>query len=218
MILVTGGAGFIGSCLQAELFSRGYETVIVDRLGSEGKWRNIARHPPSRIIAPEDLDDWLGRHPPIEMVFHMAAISETLAIDGDEVWRTNVELSLKLWEWCANRSVRFVYASSAATYGVRRGGLRRRPGTAVAPVAAQSLWLVEACLRRASHGPARTRRAAAAAMGRAQVLQRLWPQRVSQGPDDLRGKGQIRRAGCRRPEDAPVPQQHPSARRRHAVA
>ena len=127
MILVTGGAGFIGSCLQAELFSRGYETVIVDRLGSEGKWRNLARHPPSRIVAPDELDDWLDRHPPIEMVFHMAAISETLAIDGDEVWRTNVELSLKLWEWCANRGVRFVYASSAATYGAGEAGFDDDP-------------------------------------------------------------------------------------------
>jgi len=44
-------------------------------------------------------------------------VSETLATDGDLVWRTNVELSMRLWEWCAHRSVRFVYASSAATYG-----------------------------------------------------------------------------------------------------
>jgi ADP-L-glycero-D-manno-heptose 6-epimerase len=97
MILVTGGAGFIGSYLQAEFFARGYETVVVDRLGTEGKWRNIARHPPSRIIAPAELDDFLQSMPPIEMVFHMGAISETLATDGDQVWRTNVELSSKLW-------------------------------------------------------------------------------------------------------------------------
>jgi len=117
MILITGGAGFIGSYLQGELARRGLETVIADRLGTQGKWRNIARHPPSRIIHPDDLDEWLETHPPLEAVFHMAAVSQTLATDGDHVWQTNVEMSLKLWEWCAHRDVRFIYASSAATYG-----------------------------------------------------------------------------------------------------
>jgi ADP-L-glycero-D-manno-heptose 6-epimerase len=117
MILVTGGAGFIGSYLQAELFARGFETVIADRLGSQGKWRNIARHPPSYIVAPADIDDFLEGNPPIEAVVHMGAISETLATDGDQVWRTNVELSLKLWAFCAQHGARFLYASSAATYG-----------------------------------------------------------------------------------------------------
>jgi ADP-L-glycero-D-manno-heptose 6-epimerase len=117
MILVTGGAGFIGSNLQSALYARGRETLVCDRLGTHGKWRNIARHPPVRIIAPDELDDWLDTNPPLETVFHMAAVSQTLATDGDHVWRTNVELPLRLWNWCANRGVRFIYASSAATYG-----------------------------------------------------------------------------------------------------
>jgi ADP-L-glycero-D-manno-heptose 6-epimerase len=117
MFLVTGGAGFIGSNLQAALHARGLETVITDRLGSAGKWRNIARHPPARIVHPDQLEDFLDTHPPLEAVFHMGAVSETLATDGDHVWHTNVELSLRLWEWCAHRGVRFIYASSAATYG-----------------------------------------------------------------------------------------------------
>ena len=117
MILVTGGAGFIGSYLQGELARRGVETVIADRLGTQGKWRNIARHPPSRIVHPDELDDWLDSNPPLEAVFHMAAVSQTLATDGDHVWQTNVAMSRRLWEWCAHRDVRFIYASSAATYG-----------------------------------------------------------------------------------------------------
>jgi ADP-L-glycero-D-manno-heptose 6-epimerase len=117
MILVTGGAGFIGSNLQAALYARGLETVVVDRLRSAGKWRNLAAHPPSRIVAPEDLEDFLGQHPPVEIVFHLGAISSTSATDGDAVWRTNVELSGMLWRWCTARGVRFVYASSASTYG-----------------------------------------------------------------------------------------------------
>jgi ADP-L-glycero-D-manno-heptose 6-epimerase len=130
MILVTGGAGFIGSYLQGELFDRGIETVICDRLGSDGKWRNIARHPPTRIVPPDELEDWLHTHPPLEMVFHMGAVSETLATDGDLVWRTNVELSTLLWEWCAHRSVRFIYASSAATYGNGAAGFDDSPARA----------------------------------------------------------------------------------------
>ncbi len=127
MILVTGGAGFIGSILQAELFARGHETVIADWLGAQGKWRNIAQHPPGRIVAPDDLEDFLDSNPPIEAVVHMGAISETLATDGDLVWRTNVELSSKLWSFCAQHGARFIYASSAATYGDGQAGFDDDP-------------------------------------------------------------------------------------------
>ena len=127
MILVTGGAGFIGSYLQAELFARGHETVISDSLGTEGKWHNIARHPPSRIVAPDEIDDFLDSNPPIEAVLHLGAISETLAVDGDQVWRTNVELSLKLWAFCAQHGARFIYTSSAATYGDGQAGFDDDP-------------------------------------------------------------------------------------------
>jgi ADP-L-glycero-D-manno-heptose 6-epimerase len=117
MILVTGGAGFIGSILHAALIARGHETVVVDRLRDAGKWRNLRNHPPPRILPPEDLGDFLASHPPIEMMFHLGAISATTATDGDETWATNVALSQRLWHWCAARGVRFAYASSAATYG-----------------------------------------------------------------------------------------------------
>jgi ADP-L-glycero-D-manno-heptose 6-epimerase len=90
---------------------------VADRLRDAGKWRNLRNHPPSRLLAPEDLDAFLADQPPVEMVFHLGAISATTATDGDLTWQTNVELSLKLWHWCADRGVRFVYASSAATYG-----------------------------------------------------------------------------------------------------
>lgn len=127
MILVTGGAGFIGSFLHAELVARGHETVVADWLGSEGKWRNLARHPPSRIVRPEALDAFLATEPPLEAVVHLGAISETTASDGDLVWETNVELSLRLWCWCAARGVRFLYASSAATYGDGANGFDDDP-------------------------------------------------------------------------------------------
>jgi len=117
MIMVTGGAGFIGSVLHASLFRRGAEAVVVDRLGGEGKWRNLARHPPARLIPPEALDEFLASHPPLEAIIHLGAVSDTTATDGDLAWATNVELPLRLWRWCAARRVRLIYASSAATYG-----------------------------------------------------------------------------------------------------
>ncbi len=116
-MMVTGGAGFIGSNLHGALFARAVETIVVDRLGTEGKWRNLAKHPPGRLIAPEELDAFLATHPPLEVLFHLGAISDTTTSDGDLAWATNVELPLRIWRWCAARGVRFVYASSAATYG-----------------------------------------------------------------------------------------------------
>ncbi len=127
MILVTGGAGFIGSNLNAALADAGHEVVVADRLGAEGKWRNLAAHPPARIVPPDALEAFLASHPPIEMVFHLGAISETTATDGDLVWATNVELPLMLWRWCAHRGVRLAYASSAATYGAGHAGFDDDP-------------------------------------------------------------------------------------------
>jgi ADP-L-glycero-D-manno-heptose 6-epimerase len=118
MILVTGGAGFIGSNLHAALHAERQEVVICDWLGQEGaKWRNFLHHPPAAIIAPEALDDFLTQGPKITAIVHLGAISETTARDGDLVWHSNVSLSQKLWNWCAQKQVRFIYASSAATYG-----------------------------------------------------------------------------------------------------
>jgi ADP-L-glycero-D-manno-heptose 6-epimerase len=117
MIMVTGGAGFIGSNLHAALVARGCETIVVDRLRSNGKWRNLAKHPPTRLLPPDQLEAFLASGPKLAMLYHLGAISETTAIDGDAAWAVNVELPLRLWQWCAAQQVPFVYASSASTYG-----------------------------------------------------------------------------------------------------
>jgi ADP-L-glycero-D-manno-heptose 6-epimerase len=127
MILVTGGAGFIGSALHAALARRGERCVIADWLGAEGKWRNLRRHPPERIIRPEQLDDFLASSPTIDVVVHLGAISETTATDADLVWATNVDLSWRIWRWCTIHGVRFLYASSASTYGDGRKGFDDDP-------------------------------------------------------------------------------------------
>jgi len=119
MIVVTGGAGFIGSNLLAQLDRRGgADLVCVDRLGSGDKWRNIAKRELADIVAPERLFEFLDAHAgQIEAVFHLGAISSTTETDVDLIVTQNFRASLALWEWCAKHSVRFIYASSAATYG-----------------------------------------------------------------------------------------------------
>jgi ADP-L-glycero-D-manno-heptose 6-epimerase len=117
MILLTGGAGFIGSNLLGALVARDLEVAVVDRLRDGAKWRNIARHAIAEIVHPDELWDFIGTEPPITSVVHLGAISATTATDGDLVARTNVTLSQRLWEWCADAEVPFAYASSAATYG-----------------------------------------------------------------------------------------------------
>ncbi|WP_203414783.1 ADP-glyceromanno-heptose 6-epimerase [Entomobacter blattae] len=118
MIVITGGAGFIGSCVQAALQRKGLKTAIVDWLGLEGKWKNLAGHEPEHFVLPEEMESFLAAHQKeIEAIIHMGAISETTAQDGDLVFKTNVRLSQVLWQWCARFQKKFIYASSAATYG-----------------------------------------------------------------------------------------------------
>jgi ADP-L-glycero-D-manno-heptose 6-epimerase len=117
MLLVTGGAGFIGSNVVAALNEAGHGDVVVcDWLGSEGKWRNLARRQLADIVPPAELMDWLaGRQ--LDAVIHLGAISETTATDGDLVIETNFRLSMRLLDWCTAQATPFIYASSAATYG-----------------------------------------------------------------------------------------------------
>jgi ADP-L-glycero-D-manno-heptose 6-epimerase len=117
MLLVTGGAGFIGSNLVAALNDAGRADVVVcDLLGHDGKWRNLAKRQLADIVPPAQLLDWLkGRQ--LEAVIHLGAISETTATDGDLVIETNFRLSMRLLDWCTVNPTPFIYASSASTYG-----------------------------------------------------------------------------------------------------
>jgi ADP-L-glycero-D-manno-heptose 6-epimerase len=119
MIVVTGGAGFIGSNILAALERRGGERLVVcDRLRDGIKWQNIAKRELADIVHPEQLFDFLeANRKPIKAIFHMGAISATTETDADKICANNFSLSLALWKWCAQNEVRLIYASSAATYG-----------------------------------------------------------------------------------------------------
>ncbi len=119
MIVITGGAGFIGSNLAAALEQRGAtDIVICDRLGSEDKWRNIAKRELGDLIAPEDFTSWLvAQGDAVEIIFHMGAISATTERDADLIVRQNIRLPIDLWDHCAHTGIRLIYASSGATYG-----------------------------------------------------------------------------------------------------
>lgn len=122
MLLVTGGAGFIGSNVVASLNEAGRSDIAVnDLLGNDGKWRNLGKRQLADVIPPADLFPWLdGRK--LDAIVHLGAISSTTATDGDLVIETNFRLPMRLLEWCTGTRTPFIYASSAATYGDGAGG------------------------------------------------------------------------------------------------
>ena len=118
MIIVTGATGFIGSNILADLNAAGRSDIIlVDDLGTQVKWKNIAKRRFQDLVLPSELDSLLGTLPRGDVVYHMGANSSTTALDGDAVFRSNFRTSKKLWEWCSATRTPLIYASSAATYG-----------------------------------------------------------------------------------------------------
>jgi len=122
LIIVTGGAGFIGSNIVKELNSRGEERIlIVDRLGRTEKWRNLLD---LKFLDYEHKDDFISKMENglydrgVRAVFHMGACSATTEKDADYLARNNFDYSKRLAQRFGGREgLRFIYASSAATYG-----------------------------------------------------------------------------------------------------
>ena len=125
-VLVTGGAGFIGSALVWALNRRGCDRIVVcDRLGTDERWRNLT---PLRFADYVEADDLLprlqsGALGKFDLVLHMGACSATTETNASFLIRNNYEFTRDLATWALGQKTRFVYASSAATYGDGSAGM-----------------------------------------------------------------------------------------------
>ena len=117
--IVTGGAGFIGSCIVRYLNDRGInDIIIVDNISTTEKWKNLVN---KKYLFYINKKDFFSKLPEFEKdvthVIHMGACSSTTEKDFDYLWENNVQFTKKLWEFCTRKKISFIYASSAATYG-----------------------------------------------------------------------------------------------------
>ena len=120
MVILTGGAGFIGSCFLRKLNDEGIEDVlVVDYLDDTDKWKNLEGKKFRDYIQKDDLVSLIVEHklPKPGYIVHMGACSSTTLTDADIYLRDNYEYSKMLAEWALGQGVPFLYASSAATYG-----------------------------------------------------------------------------------------------------
>ena len=121
MILITGACGFIGSALACALNRQGdRDLVLCDRFGQQEKWQNLLGVSFRRFIHCDQLFDFLGgthNASQLRAIVHLGACSDTTQTDMDYLFENNVNFSIRLCQWALDNDVRFVYASSAATYG-----------------------------------------------------------------------------------------------------
>jgi len=117
-ILVTGGAGFIGSNCAHHLAAAGHEVLIADVFGADEKWRNLHHLAPRDILTANQLPDFLDSLTGgIDGIVHMGAISATTERDTKLIIETNFQLSKHIWQTASRLQIPLVYASSAAVYG-----------------------------------------------------------------------------------------------------
>ncbi len=122
MIILTGGAGFIGSCFLKKLNDNGIKDIIVvDRLGSTEKWKNLVGKRFKNYYHKNEFFDILfnskEKFGKIDAIIHLGACSSTTETDVDYVMSNNTQYSIRLAEFAADNDIKFIYASSAATYG-----------------------------------------------------------------------------------------------------
>ena len=123
-IIVTGGAGFIGSAIVWRLNELGHDDIlIVDRMDETDKWKNLAPLKFADYIDADDFIDDLDDFKDAKTVFHLGACSSTTETDADYMLRNNYQYTQDLARWAVKQDIRFIYASSAATYGDGSAGM-----------------------------------------------------------------------------------------------
>lgn len=126
-IIVTGGAGFIGSAVVWRLNQLGYDDIlIVDRLDETDKWKNLAPLKFADYIDADDFIDELDDFQKAGAILHLGACSSTTETDSDYMIRNNFQYTKDLAVWAVDHNIRFIYASSAATYGDGSAGMNDR--------------------------------------------------------------------------------------------
>ncbi len=126
MIIVTGAAGFIGSCLISRLNREGFNNIIaVDAFEREDRKMNLSGKKIMEFVEREVFFDWLkDKADEIEFIFHIGARTDTTEFDKSIFDKLNVNYSKMIWKYCVNNQVPLVYASSAATYGLGEFGYK----------------------------------------------------------------------------------------------
>ncbi|MGL6120720.1 MAG: NAD-dependent epimerase/dehydratase family protein, partial [Fusobacteriaceae bacterium] len=126
MIIVTGAAGFIGSAIIWRLNQEGITDIIaVDKFRDGDKWLNLRKRKYLDWVDKDKLFDWLrdeDNAKKVRCIFHMGACSATTETDGDFLMKNNYEYTKELWHFCTEYKIKFIYASSAATYGIGEQG------------------------------------------------------------------------------------------------
>ena len=120
MIVVTGAAGFIGSCLVSKLNQEGFnDIIVVDHFGDPEKQKNLEAKQIKAYVERAEFIEWLDvQQDRVEFIFHLGARTDTAEFDYDLLEALNTEYSKQVWQKCIDYQIPLVYASSAATYGL----------------------------------------------------------------------------------------------------